>query len=542
MKVNFLDNTKRNFVTKISPKIFIGCLCIIFFFIYSYFSFSSFHKYSSPDETANHFFTQQFIKTGSFKFEEPLNTEFDGMIKPRSVSALDESLVPGSFLGLQLLYGIFGKIFGSWIIYFFGPLLISLSVFFFFLLIKKIFSEKIALFSSLILFTQPVFVFYAMRPFWHNGLFVSFLIMAAYFLIALIYQGRWWNYLLFGLTLGLSLIIRTSEISWVLLSIILVMAINYKKLKYKYLVFSLLSLIIILTPLFYYQYQTFGNALATSYTRKIIEGTTTSVSSGSVFLKLISRMFLPFGFKPEWFLKTFYNYSFKLMFPWFTLSIFGVLIFLKKFWRNRENKKIFFYTLWFAGISFWLMIFYGSLKFVEYINEDSILIGISYARYWLPLYIFCLPLTVIFIFYISKKIIPKAKKLVSILLITLIIFVGLSMTFFDPYYGVQETKTNFLSEAKIKLDLALEKTEENAIIIAGTSDKVYWPERRVIGYNGVIMPTNILLEIKSLSNVAPIYYDCPSISEVNRINDYLDGQGINFKQVSPDSNLYSLTK
>ena len=206
------------------------------------------------------------------------------------------------------------------------------------------------------------------------------------------------------------------------------------------------------------------------------------------------------------------------------------------------NKKILFYTLWFTGISFWLMIFYGSLRFVEYINEDSVLIGISYARYWLPLYVFCLPLLVYFIFYISEKIIPGAKKIVLTFLITLIIFIGIFQIFLDPYYGVQETETNFLSEAKIKLDLALEKTEENAIIIAGTSDKVYWPERRVIGYNGVIMPTNILLEIKSLSNVAPIYYDCPSISEVNRINDYLDGQGINFKQVSPDSNLYSLTK
>ncbi|MFA5070047.1 MAG: glycosyltransferase family 39 protein [Patescibacteria group bacterium] len=450
--------------------------------------------------------------------------------------------MPGSFLGLPLFYGVLGKIFGTWIIYYIGPLLASLSVFFFYLFIKKIFTDKIAFISSLILFTQPIFIFYAMRPFWHNGLFVSFLIIASYFLLRIINEKKWRDYLLFGIFLGLSLAIRTSELVWILFSVIAFLGINYKKINRKYLIISLFSFIIILAPLFYYQYQTYGNALTTSYTRGLFEGTSASNDGNSSAFQILSKIFLPFGYKPELFLKTFYNYSFKLMFPWFTLAIFGLVIILKRFWQTRDNKKILFYSLWFLGVSLWLMVFYGSLKFVEYINEESILIGISYARYWLPIYIFCLPLTVVFTLYISEKIIPEVRKLSLVLLVALIIFVGIFQIFLDPYYGVQETKTNFLAEAKTKLYFALEKTEKNAIIIAGVSDKIYWPERRVIGYNGTIMPTDILVKIKSLSEISPVYYDCSTSSEIQRVNNYLYERELNFKPVAADSNFYVLSK
>lgn len=520
-------------------EVILSILAVFVFFIYSYFSFSSFHKYSSPDETANHFFTQQFIKTGQFKVSEPLNVSLENIIRPRSFGVSGQYLVPVSFLGLPLLYGLPGKIFGGGVIYFIGPLLASLSVFFFYLLIKKIFPEKIAFYAALILFLQPVFVFYAMRPFWHNGLFISLIVMAGYFLVNLLVSKRWYDYFFFGLIFGLALTVRTSEIIWLLPTVILVLVLNLKKIKYVYILYTLLGLIVFLAPFFYYQGQTYGHVIASGYTANIFE-TEGNPGSTAILSGLLGKL-LPFGFEPKAFFTNFFNYSFKLEFPWYALAFLGLIFFFRKYFSQKDNNRVFFYYLWFLGASIWLMIYYGSFVFYEYLDKSAVLLGISYARYWLPLYVFCLPLTLIFLNYLSTKIWPNRSKFLFGLLFTALIIISLFQITLDPYYGIKTVKQEFLSSAQEKLNFVLKNTPENAIIIAGANDKLYWPDRRVVGYNGDQVTDQVLRNLPVLYDQAPVYYEEILSGEVGRLNSHLKENGLIFSRISPNNDFYKLS-
>lgn len=515
-------------------------LAFFSFFIYSYFSFFGPQKFSSPDETANHFFTRQFIETGQFKLAEPLNMTYENILHPRSFGINGEYLIPGSFLGLPLFYGMMGKLFGEGIIYFLGPLIISFSVFFFFLFLQNIFSKRIAFWSSLLLFFQPIFVFYAMRPFWHNGLFVSLVIYAAYFLFKLLKEGRGYQYFLFGFAFCLALAVRTSEIIWLLLTVVAVLGLNYKKVKWRKLFFLLAGVLVIIGPLFYYQGLTFGNSLATAYTRDIF-----SAASGGreidIFTRLVGKI-LPFGFQPMLFFKTFFDYSFKLLFPWFTLAFFALVIIFRKYYYQNENRKIFIYSLWFIGLSIWLMIYYGSFEFYEYLDKSAILFGISYARYWLPLYVFCLPLTVLFLKYISSKIWVNREKFLFGLLFTAIIIISFFQIILDPYYGLKVVKQEFLAQAQDKLNFVLKNTPENAIIIAGANDKLYWPDRRVVGYDGGQVPARVMRNLSNLFKNAQVFYEEVLAGEVDRLNFHLKDDGLVFRSINSSSNIYKLIK
>ncbi|MDZ7798463.1 MAG: glycosyltransferase family 39 protein [Patescibacteria group bacterium] len=512
-------------------------LLVIFFIFYSLFAFNHVHKFSSPDETLNHFFTKHFIENTNFKYQEPLNQEFNGLVKPRSFSYHHGYIVPGSFLGLPLIYGFFGKIFGSWIIYYLGPLIGSVAVFFFYLFLKEIFIKKIAFIASLLLFIQPVYVFYAMRPFWHNGLFVAFLIITAYFFIKMVKNSSWLNYLFFGIFLGLALITRTSEIFWILLSAVIILGFNYKKLNYKYLILAAIGFLVILTPLLYFQNQTFGQALTTSYTKNI---TASSGSESGLSAKNFMKILLPFGFNSDLFVKRFFDYSFYLMFLWFGLSFFGLVIVIKKFIKKEVNKNIFSYSLWFLLVSVWLMIYYGSFRFIEFISQGTTLIGISYARYWLPLYVFCLPLAVYFIFKFFRK--YRFNKIITTLLLSLIIFSSIYIIFLDDYYGLKVMLFTKSQEGNNKLDYVLENTGENAIIIAGANDKLYFPDRQVIGYNGSRLTASLQNKLPQLYEKAPIYLDGNLASNLDEVNNNLSVYRLSFEKIDPNNEIYQLTK
>jgi hypothetical protein len=377
-----------------------------------------------------------------------------------------------------------------------------------------------------------------MRPFWQNGLFVSLVIFAGYFLLSSIERKKWFDFLLFGLFLGLALTVRTSEVIWLATSIILILVINHKKLKYKYLLFSLVGFLIFIIPLLYYQADTYGNVLVTGYTANSVSSSSNQETGNLVnFMEKI----LPFGFQPKLFFKTFFNYSFRLMFPWFTLAFIGVIIFFKKYYHQKENQGIYIYSLWFLGLSLWLMIYYGSFEFYEYLDKSAVLIGISYARYWLPLYIFCLPLTVLLLEYFSSLSFSNRKYFIRNILFVVLITISLFQIILDPYYGLKVFKNKYTVQANDSLSFVLNNTPEDAIIIAGTSDKTYWSDRRVIGYNGDRVPDQVLRNLPTLFNDAPIYYEEILVGEVSRLNSHLKDNGLLFNRISQGHNIYKLT-
>ena len=81
----------------------------VFFFLYSFLSFESIKdpsiRLNSPDETANYFFSRLYATTGKLGYSEPLLAATEHFLHPRSMTGVNGTVVPVSFVGMPLLYG-----------------------------------------------------------------------------------------------------------------------------------------------------------------------------------------------------------------------------------------------------------------------------------------------------------------------------------------------------------------------------------------------------------------------------------------------------
>jgi len=250
--------------------LFLLVFCIVFFCIYSYFNLLIFKrlsdfskvfdnanngtdvKFSSPDETANYFWISRIARGKPLYYFEELNGLGNNLVHPRSVNAVGGKIVPGSFLGMIIIYGFLAKIFGLWVVPYLTPFFSVLGIVFFYLLIKEIFQKKtIALLAAMLLSFIPPWLYYSSRGMYHNILFMSLLIMGIYELFYVFGTGhiksfkfkvlnfnlilnslilKYFLYFFVGLLIGLAIITRTAEIVWVGVTVIFIFALHFKKI------------------------------------------------------------------------------------------------------------------------------------------------------------------------------------------------------------------------------------------------------------------------------------------------------------------------
>lgn len=147
------------------------------------------------------------------------------------------------------------------------------------------------------------------------------------------------------------------------------------------------------------------------------------------------------------------------------------------------------------------MIYYGSWATNDNLTPGRYTIGDSHIRYWLPLYIFSLPFAALAIL----KIINLKKSAIKILAgLFIIIFVALS--FYTVFYRDEEAllavRQNILSYKEVAAKV-LALTESNSAIITERSDKIFFPERKIITNFDVYRLMDFL---PILVKEVPIYY------------------------------------
>jgi len=483
---------------------------LIFLFVYSWLYSGQQAKFTSPDETANYYFIKLFTEKNQLRTYEPLNEIADGNIRPRSIGFFNGYTVPGSFLGIILIYGIIAKIFGSWIVLYLTPLFSIVGVLFFYLLIKEIFGKKIAFISSLLLFVLPPFWYYNSRGMFHNVLFVDLLIVGLYFLIKAVFKsatsekrpvfanataGRHatsLNILIAGFFIGLALITRTSEITWISIMLLVLFVINWRKIGWRNTIIFLGIIVLLFIPIFYLNNLLYNSPSAFTYSKESIDTTSLETISQTLFLKF-RQIILPFGINFNQICQSAYQYII-IIFPWFfILFVFSFIWFFKKIiliWLNKifpeikinyrlEYKQKTY--LWLYGfMALWLITYYGSYEFYEYIDKTKIILGSSYLRYWLPIYIFSLPfvaLTILRIkYFFQSKIL---RYIISPAIILLFVFFSINVVLLNPLQGIVKLKSYIKNNIE-KKEIIIKKTEPDSVIIAGFADKIFFPERKVI--------------------------------------------------------------
>ena len=504
--------------------------------------------YVSPDETANAFFARQFADTGSLSTFDSLNVDLKDALHPRSVISVMGRLLPGSFIGLPVLYGFFMTATGDWILPFLTPLIAAVAVFAWYGIIRRIFSREIGLLSAIFFAVHPAWWYYSARSLMHNVLFLSLLLFGAYFLVAHPSRGRRFadaDFALTGLCIGLALFVRTSEALWIALAV-LAAAVVYARARIPWrkvaVVFA--AFVVALVPLAVVNQATYGRPFATGYTVETSVGgldadetgteheLETAASGPSVLLSL----FFPFGFSYRDLAKNVFFYGFELFWWMSLLVLIGVpLAFPNRSLAKELRRPRRAYLAFTLAACAYLALMYGSWTFFDNPDPTQVTIGNSHVRYWLPVYALLTPFAAFAVRWLSRRTFTETARRFAVVAI-MIACVGLSIrtSFFSPQDGLAYAAETLETSRAIR-SRVLRLTESNAVIVVDRGDKLFFPDRRVRyplrdEATYALMPRIILR--------APLYYygiTLPQI-DVDYLNDVkLAGLGL---QIEPIETFY----
>jgi hypothetical protein len=540
-------------------------------------------KFNSPDEMMNYFWAQELSQSALplvtsasnerasfFKYTEPLEASANSLIRPRSVNVVADKIVPGSFYGLYFIYGKLGQIFGSNSIVYLTPFFAVLGIVFFYLLIALVFGRNVALISALLAYVFPGWIYFANRSMFHNVLFVSLLIVGLYLLVKVLFnqtdnppdrragrkqttgqsfitrQSPVVSYLLYSLAgffIGLALITRLSELAWVVLLVLIILLLNFRKINW--LGFLLLIAILILTfiPVLVVNYNLYGAPLSIGY-RPDLEGEFQElITQPGLFYELLVS---PFGFNLRTIASHVYHFLVRFFWYFSVPAGLGLLLWLLKFiFRARLpvrqvsqrssrrksaaepnapqtnvdttpsgadiSKQNFYKRQWayliiLFLVTCFLLLYYGSWQFTDRIAQTTVAIGNSFIRYWLPIYLGMLPFIGLLVYWfisLFKKTWPRI--VIAGLLIGLISMPSFLSVFWSSDESLMSLRDNiYIQQITSQKLTALVSPESIVLLGFKQADKIFYPEhRRIIPELAVPRDYEAL---RTLANHSELYY------------------------------------
>jgi hypothetical protein len=187
---------------------------------------------------------------------------------------------------------------------------------------------------------------------------------------------------------------------------------------------------------------------------------------------------------------------------WYIIPVF--LIGLLTWWKSPQKsieQKI--YSSIFLAVSAYLILYYGSWLVSDTPDKSAISLGLSYNRYWLPIFLLGMPYVVYgseaVATWLSKQHAALVKAvLLAVLLLIFVIQAGLT----------DRESVRFMIENGVEYrgvqDWVLDQTPANAVILTTRHDKILWPQRQVVVMSDDIheleRPLNVLLQ------QAPLYW------------------------------------
>lgn len=497
-------------------------LGVVFFFVYAWPTLTvtwpamrvhqGYYISSWPDSMANYFFAGQLAQNNSLSYDEPLNLLADDFVQPRSVNVFNHHIVPTGFLGFILICGVLAKLIGLYAVLLITPLLMVLAVWAFYGLVKRLYDERVALIGALLLFILPPVWYYASLPMLSNVLFLSLVIIAYYFYFKQTEQKKYWLSLITGLLFGLALIIRPMEFVWVGILLGVPVLVNREHFKLKralVLVAGVLVSIIILLMVnqklynnaFYTGYLNLESSKGDSVITRLPPALATNLSAGLAYPKLILA---PFGIHPRLILHNLNNYFVKLLWPWCLLLLGTLILGVRQFKKNKlsQAQKVYAWLALLVGLI--LVVYYGSWLLDDKLTLRLNTIGISYVRYWLPLYVLLLPVmawglergTRIFKSAVIRVII------LAVIYLLLLIF-SYRVVYLNTGDGLRDQAQVTINNYQL-LDAVKAQVNKEAVIITDREDKILFPEYSVVMFFN--NDYRIFAPLKKIIGVRPIYY------------------------------------
>jgi hypothetical protein len=492
-----------------------------FFAVTSAFGLIAPKIWNSPDETAVAFFSKTFAANGNLWAEDPLNVFNNDIIHPRSMISIMAALVPASFYGQMIVVGGIVKIIGDAALSVTTPFFTALAgICVFFFLRKR--SEATGIVGQILFYLTPAVWYYASRGLFPNLFFCDLAILGSatlYFHPFLkLARGRGSEVLergvdaLFGgLLIGAAMIVRPVEFIWFAPMGIVVLWFTRKNYRLFELIPAVLSLGVFIFLALTLNNVLYGSPFSFGYTAGAVNpGIAVPALALSShlpgWLSAPRPFILPFGFHPKLAVVNLYDYLI-LFTPWFALlAVWG---FVALFWKTgRRYAK--YLLIAFAWLLLVLGIYYGS----GVLNDPTVsglTVGSSYVRYFLPLYLILIPaVSEGIVFFLNYF---KNKKIIGALIAYFAVFCFAAFGAWTVYFRSSESLVpvfkTLVHYADVKKQV-LAIVKPNDIIVTERSDKVFFPDRRVV-LN--LRDPNTMKALPQLATGAGIYYYGIAISD-----------------------------
>ncbi len=468
---------------------------------YAIFPSRSQSHFLSPDETANAAFARQYAATGSLRLAEPLNPVADGIIHPRSVAVSGTSLLPGSFIAFPVILGSLARVFGVWMIQGGGLLFFACSIVAVWVIGERWFGRPAAVVSTLVYALNPAVAFYAMRGLWHNGLLTSLLLIGwALWVLAARRQSRW-LIVAGALSVSMAIAMRPSELIWIV-AFSVSWLVGLRPLPRWSWRLTLSVAAVVALRLFLLQSATFGSAGASGY-----ESVSEDGGAVTPFLARSRAFFFPFGFHPGQALSLFWSLTTTVLGPAVMLGLLGIGVTLIR--RNAVGRSLRFFAFGAFAVVLWLVLSYGSFSLIETFDREHLVLGSSYLRYWLP------GLALLAVFVAPAWSWLSARQSVPSSLLSLLLAVILALSLQQSVGAV-----------------ALPLIPTQAVVFAGTDDKVFFPERRVAGYNHLTL-REVRAAIALVRNNSAVFFVTGQREDLAFMTENASQEQVRLTPVSP---------
>jgi hypothetical protein len=483
----------------------IACI-IAFFCVGAWLPSATKGIFASPDETAVSVSVSQLLRQGSARVAEPLATQIP-WLHPRSWVSIDDQIAPVGFLAWPFLLAPVVGLFGSWMLPWFGFLLVSSAFYPVLRLWRQRFSEEKAVMATLLIFFFPTVVLYANR-----GLFAN-LPQLALFAWWLWFWRRseqrafsWQFIILQGMFTALVLLIRPVEGLWLFPWMIwwgrdqLRRFSRGQKVAVYAAAFALVGVYALMVA------RTYGTPFAIGYLLRDNPLPSTTmiapvVATGDV-LPTWQRL-LPYGFHPRHIWWNLYSFTREILWPWILALL---LVWVPQIWRLRTQKPTLLvkrFVMWLRSprvlLSGWtvfvLLVIYGSGIYADHIRPGAITVGNSFLRYLLPL----LPLWGYALFVGLEAWDRTARGRIGTKILTVaLLVISLFTVFLKDDEGLLATRRELLRYREIRL-AALAALPSGTIVLSDRSDKIFFPVFRAVSPMPSVTERNRLAQLPGVS-------------------------------------------
>ena len=431
--------------------------------------------WNSPDEAANAFWSARVAAGEPLKVVDIFVGFGDGAVHPRSMAVAGDALVPGSFPGLILLYGVF-KVLFKLPFFLYTPILTALAALCFAALAAKLFDRRTGIVAAALFLAHPAVLYYGARGMFHNMLFVDVVVFAAA-CFALRPLSRFFGVrataddVLGGCVLAWALVVRASEAVWVIPAFAAFLPFAGKE-RWRRLAAAALGGLLPILIFLRINATLYGSPLRTAYVAPPAAPVAeVSAPAAPAVLEAAPKALLPFGVHPRLVARNVWNYGLKLFWWQSLLAALGFAWWCLRFRKSTSPQRA--YALSALLTSAWLALLYGSWLVRDRLDPGEVTIGTSYVRYFLPAYVAAIPFAASALVRLGE--LARKPRLV-VPLVMLCAALGVHAAVFAGDESLRAVRTTLVGNAAKKAAL-LELLEPDAVVMTERFDKLLVPER-----------------------------------------------------------------